>query len=320
MSICHGRPHAPPHHLHAHGKIVRGMRVSGTTSNYLTKVCDEFCYYDILVKPPSQEVDRTEEGETRPVSFDVSEARQILRETLEKFEDQWIDAAFLKKSMLKKDPAFNEHNYGFEKFKAFLDAQDDIVETRPKKPLGLEIKKVIQNGTVPDHASPEYLLDRYLACLAQEKVHMRPTEHRKALIINLYDIVGKNHDISLTEAIEKLSTLKEKEAPYISYTNIIDTAHSLFHSKCFELGSKHKDYPEGTKLWDKDVNIIGGIGSANELLTWCDRELLKKIRRGLDVEEKIDPEVAARLLYGKEGGPDKKEYVAKLIKEIEIKN
>ena len=307
------------HHLHANGKIVKGMGVSGTTSNYLTKVCDEFCYYDILVKPPSQEVDIDAEGKARPVSFDVSEARQILRETLEKFEDGWIDAAFLKKCMQKKDPAFNERNYGFEKFRSFLDAQDDIVKTRPKNPLGLEIKKVIQNGTAPDYANPEYLLDRYLSCLAKEKVHMRPTEHRKALIFTLYDIILKNHDISFTEAIEKLSTLKEKEAPYISYTNINDTAHALFHCKCFEFNEKIT-YPEGTKLWDKKVSIINSIGSANVLLTWCDRELLKKIRKRLEPQEKIDPEIAARLLYGKEGGPYKKVHVEKLIKEIEIQN
>lgn len=307
------------HHLHAHGKIVRGMGVSGTTSNYLTKVCDEFAYYDILVKPPSQENESSTEGETRPASFDVSEARQILRETLEKFEDGWIDATFLKTSMQKKDPAFNERNYGFEKFKAFLEAQDDLVKIQPKKPLGLEIRKVTQNGTAPEQVKPEYLLDQYLSCLAREKVRMRPTEHRKILIITLYEIIKKNHDISLTEAIEKLSTLKEKETPYISYTNINDTAHQLFHCKCFEFGSMQKHYPEGTKLWDKDVSVIDGIGSANELLTRCDRELLKKIRKCLEPNKKIEPEVATWLLYGKEGIPYKKEHVEKLIKEIENK-
>ena len=306
------------HHLHAHGKIVRGMGVSGTTSNFLTKVCDEFAYYDILVKPPSQEDDSTTKAETQPMSFDLSEARQILREALEKFEDGWIEAAFIKNTMLKINPAFNERNYGFDKFKSFLDAQDDMVETQPIHPLGLEIKKITPNGTTPDKTSPEKLLDQYLAGLSRVRVRMSPTEHRKTLIIILHKIIDETPDISLTEALEKLATMIEEKAPYISYNIITDTAHQLFHCRCFDFEPKIK-YPEGTKLWDRAVSINNTITSANELLTFCDQELLYKISRSLDSGEKINPEVAARLLYGKEGNPYKKEYVEKLIAELEIR-
>lgn len=305
------------HHLHANGKIVRGMGVSGTTSNYLTKVCDEFAYYDILVKPPSQEDDSTTKAETRPMSFDLSEARQILREALEKFEDGWIDATYIKNTMRKINPAFNERNYGFYKFKAFLDAQDDMVETRPLQPVGLEIKKVIPNGTAPDKSSPEKLMDQYLAGLSRVKVRMSPTEHRKTLIINLHKIIDETPDISLSQALERLANMIEEKAPYISYNIITDTAHQLFHCKCFEFEPKTK-YPEGTRLWDRAVSFSDGITSANELLTYCDRELLDKISGSLDPGENIDPEVAARLLYGKEGNPYKKEYVEKLIAEVEM--
>ena len=308
------------HHLHANGKVVRGMGVSGTTSNYLTKVCDEFVYYDILVKPPSQESSNISVDETPPLSFDVSEARQILRETLEKFGDGWFNAALLKKGMLKKDPTFNERKYGFSKFKAFLDAHPDIVETQHKSPVRFEVKKVTPDSAQPDNAGPEKLLDRYLSCLARERVRMSPTEHRKTLIINLFDIIyNKDPKISLTDAIGKLATMIEEKAPFISYTIINDTAHQLFQCNCFDFEPKTK-YPEGTMLWQRGVTFDNRISSNNELLTWCDRELLKKIKKCLDPKEKIDPGVAARLLYGKEGNPFKINYVEKLIKEIENKN
>jgi uncharacterized LabA/DUF88 family protein len=307
------------HHLHAHGKIVRGMGVSGTTSDYLIKVCDEFAYYDIMVKPPQKEDDSAAEAETKPMSFDLSEARQILREALEKFEDGWMEVGNLKNTMLKINPAFNERNYGFDRFKAFLDAQDDMVETRPIKPLGLEIRKVVPNGAAPDKATPEKLLDRYLAELTRVRVRMSPTEHRKTLIINLYKIIEESREVSLTGALEILATMIEKNAPYISYSVITDAAYQLFHCKCFEFSPK-SNYPEGTKLWDRTVSFGNGISSANELLTMCDRELLAKINKNLNADEKIDPEVATRLLYGKEGVPYKKDYVEKLITEIDTSN
>ena len=111
----------------------------------------------------------------------------------------------------------------------------------------------------------------------------------------------------------------EEKAPFISYTIINDTAHQLFQCNCFDFEPKTK-YPEGTMLWQRGVTFDNRISSDNELLTWCDRELLKKIKKCLDPKEKIDPGVAARLLYGKEGNPFKINYVEKLIKEIENKN
>jgi uncharacterized LabA/DUF88 family protein len=309
------------HHLHAHGKIVRGMGVSDSTSNYLTKVCDEFVYYDILVKPSTKEDDNITEAEKRQVSFDSSAARQILRGALEKFGDGWFSAAVLKLSMLKIDPTFNEHNYGFEKFKAFLDAHDDLLETRHKSPVRLEVRKVIPNGTAPAIATPENLLDKYLACLAKSNLHMSPTEHRENLVTQLFEIIKGNHNtkISLTEAIEKLADDVEKETPYISYTIISETAYQVFHCNCFWFKEETTQSGEN-KLWDRAVTFRYGINSANELLAKCDRELLKKIRRGLDQEEKIEAAVAARLLYGKVGNPHKKAYIEKLITEIELQS
>jgi uncharacterized LabA/DUF88 family protein len=306
------------HHLHASGKIVRGMGVSGTTSNYLTKVCDEFFYYDILVKPTTPEDSSSStDAAAPPISFDLSEARQILRETLEKFSDGWFSAPILKKAMLKKDPTFNERKYGFAKFKAFLDGHSDMVETRHKTPVRFEVKKVTANGAGVDSSGPEKLLDRYLACLAREKVRMTPTEHRKKLIADMFGIIHKeSSEISLTEAIGKLAKMIEETAPFISYTIINDTAHQLFHCSCFDFVSKTK-YPEGTMLWDRGVRFREHINNDSDLLSWCDRELLRKIKRCLNPNEKIEPEVAARLLYGKKGNEG---YIQELINEIEIQN
>ncbi|MGD8798209.1 MAG: OST-HTH/LOTUS domain-containing protein [Desulfobacterales bacterium] len=295
--------------------------MSDSTSNYLTKVCDEFVYYDILVKPSTKEDDNRTQAEKRPVSFDLSAARQILRSALEKFGDGWFNAAVLKVNMLKIDPTFNEHNYGFEKFKAFLDAHDDLLETRHKSPVRLEVRKVIPNDTVPAIASPENLLDKYLACLAKLNLHISPTEHRENLISQLFEIIKGNHNtkISLTEAIEKLADDVEKRTPYIGYTIISETAYQVFHCNCFWFEEETTQSAEN-KLWDRAVTFRYGINNAEELLAKCDRELLKKIRRGLNQEEKIEAEVAARLLYGKEGNLYKKEYVQNLIADIELQN
>jgi hypothetical protein len=276
-------------------------------------------YYDNLINPPHLTDGKGAKDRTPSESSVLNESSQILWETLEKFGDGWINASVLKKRMLKKDPTFNEHNYGFEQFKDFLDANSDLVETRHISPVKMEARKKPTNGSAEDRTLPMKKLHIYLACLARRKVHMPPSEHRKTLIINLYDIIKENTGISLTEALDRLTTLTKEKEPSIRYAIIKDTAFQLFHCQCFDFTSK-KDYPEGTMLWDKAVTFSDGINSDNELLTWCDRELLKKIQQGLDPEEKIDPEIAAHLLYDKEGNPYKTDYVKKMIKEIETQN
>ena len=307
------------HHLHAHGKIVRGMGVRDATADNLIKVCDEFVFYDFLVNPPSQQKDIGTEGKPQPVPFELSEARQILREIMEQFEDAGIDAAFLKSCMRKKNPAFNERNYGYPKFKTFLEAQSDIVTIEHESSGRIDVKKVIPNGSIPEDTSPEKLVERYLACLARVKVHMSPTAHRALLIARIYDIIDKKPKISLNGVVEELATIMEKEAPFISYDQVKDSVNQLFLCKCIWRDDE-TTYPEGTMLWDRAIRIRKGIRDADEFLARCDQELLKNIQRGLDPEEKMAPDIAARILYGKDGNPEKKEYVEKTIKEIETQN
>jgi uncharacterized LabA/DUF88 family protein len=304
------------HHLHTHGKSVTGMGVSGATSNYLTQVCDEYVFYDVLAKSPSVVLDPATEARVRPVSFDVREARRILRQALQKIETPWVDASDLKNAMLRIDSTFNERNYNFDKFKDFLAAQSDLVVTKNKEPLGLLVQELTENNAAPDNENPERQLDRYLQFLAREKIRMRSTEHRKAIIINMFGVIQKNSKISYTEVIKILANVIENKAPYISYSFINEAAHQLFRSQCFYFDDDD-NYPPGTKLWDRSVSLKEGIESANDLLTWCDRELLKKILHWLEPEEKINPEVAVRLLYGQEGMPYKMDHIEKLIEEIQ---
>lgn len=307
------------HHLHTQGKFVKGMGVSGSTSNYLTRVCDEYVFYDMLVKQPEQAEKSKEDRKSRAPSFDVSEARRILRQALEKIDDKSVDASDLKNTMLQIDPTFNERNYNFEKFKDFLGAQSDLVITEPIEPLGMRVKKAVENQNGADNDNPERLLDRYLQFLAREKVRMTPTDHRKAIIINFHDLVENNPKVSYTEVLKKLITLTEEQAPMISFAYINDVAYQLFYARCIEFDSED-NYTPGTKLWDRTFQLKEAIRNANDLVTWCDRDLLTKILIWLEKDEEINVEVAARLLYGQAGAEYKTGHVEKLIEEIKTEN
>ena len=98
------------HRLRNAGMMVIGVGVSGTSAEYLVNACDEFIFYDKLVaaSPQAPRIHKKGTPEAPPApSFDITEARLLLRQVLETWEGEWMPASELKKSMLRLNPAFN---------------------------------------------------------------------------------------------------------------------------------------------------------------------------------------------------------------------
>jgi uncharacterized protein (TIGR00288 family) len=109
------------HKLRDHGKYTIGIGLRAATSDLLRRACDEFIFYERLV---SEELDDISDELRLP------DARELLRRALGVADQKGevpVFAGRLKQIMLGLDPSFSEANYGFQQFRAFLEAHHDLV-------------------------------------------------------------------------------------------------------------------------------------------------------------------------------------------------
>ena len=130
--------------LRENNKTVIGVGVKNSTSDLLTANCDEFIYYDDLVrgetqprkkrktaarstakKKPSDEERRRQEG----IDLVVSTVEDLFEE---RGEDEKVWGSMVKQMIKRRKPGFNESYHGFRSFSALLE------EAQSRKLLELE--------------------------------------------------------------------------------------------------------------------------------------------------------------------------------------
>jgi uncharacterized protein (TIGR00288 family) len=119
--------------LRENAKTVIGVGVKNSTADLFISNCDEFIYYDDLVRvEPSKARRRTAasassakpaEGETKGPSLD--KAFDLVVETLEAITeereaDEPIWGSMIKQAIKRRNPGFNERAYGFRSFNDLL--------------------------------------------------------------------------------------------------------------------------------------------------------------------------------------------------------
>ena len=151
--------------LRENAKTVIGVGVKQSTSDLFISNCDEFIYYDDLVRveprrktarrqpatAPNEPSTATRErpGHKVPAAPTVSEALDLLAKTLdalraERGEDYQIHASLMKQAMKRQWPGFNERAHGFKAF------NDLLLEAEKRGLLKLERDK--QAGSYIVHA------------------------------------------------------------------------------------------------------------------------------------------------------------------------
>jgi uncharacterized LabA/DUF88 family protein len=139
--------------LRENDKTVIGVGVKKSTSDLLVSACDEFIYYDDLVreqkarkqprrKPkaaPSAGEGRAEAAPPSPHNGDdkTQEALDLVLETVdalaaERGEDETVWGSMVKQALKRRNPGFNERYYGFRSFNELLE------EARSRNLLELE--------------------------------------------------------------------------------------------------------------------------------------------------------------------------------------
>jgi uncharacterized protein (TIGR00288 family) len=121
--------------LRENAKTVIGVGVKNSSSDLLIANCDEFIYYDDLVRQDEQKRRAAKKRrESAPAGEDKKqEAFDLLLETLnaliaERGEGERIWGSMVKQALKRRKPGFNESYYGFRAF-------SDLLEDAEKKGL-----------------------------------------------------------------------------------------------------------------------------------------------------------------------------------------
>jgi uncharacterized protein (TIGR00288 family) len=127
--------------LRENAKTVIGVGVKNSTSDLFINNCDEFIYYDDLVRKEPSKAHRRTAAASRPTAVsadivaaenkgpDATDAFELVVETLEavteeRGESEPIWGSMIKQAIKRRHPGFNERAYGFRSFNDLLaDAQ-----------------------------------------------------------------------------------------------------------------------------------------------------------------------------------------------------
>ena len=136
--------------LRENNRCVIGVGVKTSTSDLLTANCDEFLFYDDLVRAQAQKQQRAAQHATGtttrgaqhkttkpPVKDKRQEAVDLILETMEALlaergEEDKIWGSMVKQALKRRQPGFNEAYYGFRSFSALLE------EAAQRQQLALE--------------------------------------------------------------------------------------------------------------------------------------------------------------------------------------
>lgn len=129
--------------LRENNKIVIGVGVKQSTSDLFVATCDEFIFYDDLVRKvtaknipnggktasPAPPSDPAARGSSTPEER-RDEAITLVAETLETLletrgEDEMIWGSMVKQAIKRQKPAFNESYHGFRGFNSLLEAAQE---------------------------------------------------------------------------------------------------------------------------------------------------------------------------------------------------
>ncbi len=145
--------------LRENAKEVIGVGVKNSTSDLLIANCDEFIYYDDLVREESKqkakrpEKPAADKPQTKGDEDKKQEAVDLVMETIEALfaergaEDR-IWGSMVKQALKRRKPGFNESYYGFRSFSRLLDeaAARKLIEVEEDEKSG----GVIIRGFNPD--------------------------------------------------------------------------------------------------------------------------------------------------------------------------
>ena len=148
--------------LRENDKMVVGLGVRNSTSDLLLANCDEFIFYDDLVREREARKKKRRQGRTKKKTNGkaaakveeedrTQEALDLVLETVEALirergENETLWGSMVKQALRRRDPGFNESAYGFRSFNRLLEeanARQQLVLVPDEKSGGYVIKSTL---------------------------------------------------------------------------------------------------------------------------------------------------------------------------------
>lgn len=112
------------------GRLIIGIGVQETTNEYWVKCCNEFKYYQTLLEKSGE---AATEVRLKHLNANIGDGEKLLTDAIKRLISQRgenkVSKGHLKSVMQRLDPAFDETNYGFATFTAFLNNFSNKIET-----------------------------------------------------------------------------------------------------------------------------------------------------------------------------------------------
>lgn len=165
-------------------KRIIGLGTRKATSRLLASSCDEFIFYDNLLKRSHREEESNDETSLSPKPITSQEAFTLLVDTIkviQRDEPRPVSAGMVKQFILRKTPTFDETDFGYSGFTDFLEAADkaQLVQLINNDKGGGYLVSIKGNGPIvtkvelPKYKNP--LAQAFSEKLIEDGFH--PTQH-----------------------------------------------------------------------------------------------------------------------------------------------
>jgi len=250
------------HKLRDHGKYTIGIGLRSATSDLLRRACDEYIFYETLV---SEELDDISD------ELQLPDPRELLRRALTAAEQKGETPLFagrLKQMMLGLDSSFNEANYGFQQFRAFLEAHQDMVCVEEQDlQLYVSLQKPALTGErtpPPPPVKPSAdLSQRYRSFLREVNLRVVDYHTRQRVLADFIDTMQRQPEpISLQAAADLLKDRYDAENALTQKVAVPDVMRLLVMSDALEFAG-------GQAASDAPIRQAEGL-TLETLLPACD--------------------------------------------------
>ena len=275
--------------LREYGRYTLGIGPRSITHHLLVKSCDEFVYLETAL------------GETAEVDEQSSVDRELARGLLAKAlqahgqrGDIPVLATRLKQTMLLMDPAFNEANFGYSQFKAWLEDSRDLVKLFMRDlqlyvapndyvaPGDLElVPSEVPQDSKEMQASTALTLDvQYRSIFNRLKIASIEMSTRRDVLRDIYrELCERPGEQTTDELLESLSTIYEAQGLIRSKANLREILQMAYRQESF-------DYGEKTASLHVPVWLAAGIESEADFVRRAESDFVYAIvRAGLDIDQ-----------------------------------
>ena len=299
--------------LREYGRYTLGIGPRSVTHHLLVKSCDEFVYLETVMGETIITGDHT--------SVELDTARSLLRKALQvhgQRGDIPVLATRLKQTMLLLDPAFNEANFGYSQFKAWLEDSRDQIKLFLKDlqlyvaPLDYEAPGYNEVGA--DGAGPllvekvetpaSNLEEQYRQLFGRLRLSAVDLETRRDVLRDVYREVSEHPlEFSVDDILETLDERYEEQGLMRSKANLREIIQMAYRQNAFE-------YDGQVVSQFTPVALAKGIESEAEFISWSEEDFIYAlVRAGME----IDIDTLANLMVNDRAQAD---YVQCLLDDL----